>query len=149
MNRTMNHKELTPKEVDEMLDENLNKKREEELKNFTKCVAFNYERLNALCDISAIDAGGFEECCQPVGKELCRTILRDAVELLLDGSMKVNGKKNNWSNGCFGSRWFDMDAKKYGVDYIRGAFYSKTHYKGGEWKEKKPYAIQIMIEKSK
>ena len=128
------------------LPEEIVTKRGEELKNFSKCIANNYDRFISICEISAIDAGFMEDCCVLVGREVCKQIMRDAVVMLISGTMEVNGKINNWSNGCFGSRWFDMDAKKYGVTHIRGAFYTK--YEDKDWNCKKPYKIEIMIEKA-
>jgi hypothetical protein len=135
-------------EMDDMFNETKQNARETELINFTKCVAGKPDLLNALCEIEAIDGGSIDECCKRVGREKCIQIMRDAFALLVSGKMKVNGKENNWSNGCFGSCWFDMDAEKYGVDYIRGAFYSKKTY-AGEWNTDKHYRIQITIEKAK
>jgi hypothetical protein len=124
--------------------------RRQELLDFTKCIAGSPERLNALCHLFAIDGAGVDPVsCQKVSKDTLREVLAAAAHRLLSGQMKVNGKKDNWNNGCFGSRWFDMDAERFGVDYVRAAFYSKKHYKGGEWKHPKPYAIEIMVEKAK
>lgn len=123
--------------------------REKMLENLVKITKNNIGLLDALCEISVVDGAKVDsECCQPVDKNLLVIIMNDAVALLTSGKMKVNGKLNNWNNGCFGSIWFDLDASKYGVDYIRCAFYSKKDYKGN-WKCSKNYRIQIMVEKSK
>ena len=134
-------------DINEMFEkvEREEKGKRDELINFTKCVAHNPDRFKALCSLRAIDASKIDKCCKPISEALIKDILADAYELLLSGEMKVNGKVNNWNNGGFGSRWFDMDAETYGVQYIRAAFYSKKYY-SKEWKEQKPYAIELMIE---
>jgi hypothetical protein len=133
---------------DLFINKDVSTKRREELVNFTKIIKGNPERLNALCGIQVIDGSALDECCKSVGMDKLKTIMRDAVALLISGKMVVNGKENNWSNGCFGSRWFDMNAEKYGVDYIRGAFYTKKE-SGSEWKHAKSYHIQIIVELAK
>ncbi len=122
--------------------------RREELINFQKCVKGNLPRLLALTDIgiccgSAVDS----DLCVAIPKPVLGRVIHDAVKLMVTG-MKVCGGVNNWSSGCFGSRWFDMDASEYGLDHIRAAFYSKKH-SSGEWTWDKPYAIRIIAEKTK
>jgi hypothetical protein len=142
-------KALSKDEIDEMFNPVSNQERGKELEDFTKCVKGNPSRFMALCNMTVICGSELEAfCCKPVDKDILRRILRDAGEMIIYGNMKVNGKVNNWSNGNIGSRWFDMDAKKYGVNYIRGAFYSKKHYKS-EWKCDTPYAINIIVEKAR
>ena len=118
------------------------------LENFTKIITNNKQLLNALCVICVIDGFAFDNhCCKMIGKDKLKIIIKDAVELLVSGKMKVNGKINNWSNGCFGSIWFDMNAKKYGLDSIRGGLYSKETY-AGKWEHNKHYLIEIIAEEA-
>jgi hypothetical protein len=121
--------------------------RRTELENYQKWVKGNPARLFAITNINAIDGGKIDDCCAIVGKDVCQIVMRDAVKEVVKG-LKVNGKRGQWNNGCFGSQWFDMDAKGYGLDYIRCAFYNKKTY-AGTWPEDKPYMIQITIEKAK
>ena len=95
----------------------------------------------------AIDGSALDpEVCVEVGRYTLRAIMTDFVKIALN-QPSINGETNNWSTGGFGSIWMDMDAEKYGLDYIRVAFYSKKF--SSEWNYDKPYLIQITCEKSK
>ena len=118
------------------------------LENFTKLMTGRPDLLDTLCEIRAMCGSKLDgECCKPVDKNTIMKIGDDVVQLLTSGKMKVNGNRNNWSNGCFGSIWIDMDAKMYDVDYIRCAFYSKATFKG-VWPTKKNYLITVTVEKA-
>ena len=83
-------------EGDPFLSDETMKARQRELEVFSACVFQNEDflrrkvKITMECEPEAFDALGFA---------LCR--------FLLTTKMKVNGKKHNWSNGCFGSRWCD------------------------------------------
>jgi hypothetical protein len=139
-------REISPSDVEKMMG--ASDARLEELKNYQKCVKGNLSRLLALTDIRIGCGSRFDpHLCDVIPKEVLMCIMNDAVQLLVTG-IEFNGKMNDWKNGCFGSRWFDMDASKYGLDYIRAAFYSKKH-NSGEWRSEEPYAIRITAEKAK
>ncbi len=122
--------------------------RRKELVAFQACVKHNPGRLRALTTVKIMSGHTMDaESCVPVRKEILRQILHDAAMMVLAG-MRVDGTANNWSNGGFGSRWFDMDAERYGIDFIRAAFYSKKTY-GAEWKYDTPYVIMITAEKAR
>jgi len=130
---------ITEEKNDELLNE---------LKNFLKCIKGNAFMFLAICEYGGIDGHRLApECCSPIDEKLIYTILGDAISIIT-GNRPIDGEKGNWSCGCFGSRWLDINAKPYGLDYIRCAFYSrKTSSK--EWKHEKPYAINITIEKER
>ena len=119
-----------------------------EVEDFQKCIQGNLGRLLALCDVTA-HSGHIvaPDLCAPLGKDILDRVMEDLVGLLLKG-MPVSGKTNCWSVGGLGSRWIDMDASKYGVDYIRCAFYSKKNYPADKkWPADQPYIIQVQVEK--
>lgn len=119
-----------------------------ELKDFQKCALRNPQRLEALCDFVVVDGSKIDsELCKPVSENCKRGAAEEAFYKIVTG-MPIDGKKGNWSCGFMGSRWFDLDAEEYGVDYIRCAFYSKKHYQG-TWKYAKPYVLAITIENTK
>lgn len=68
---------------------------------------------------------------------------------LLAKGQKINGETNQWSNGCFGSRWCDIDPEPFGCDHIRAAFYSKKHSKDFPEDCEFPFVISIIAEKIK
>ena len=139
-------KSFTATETQAMFDSSDAKR--DELIAYQKCVLGNNPgRLDALTKFYCVDGSKLDpECCVPVPKYLKDAIMKEVVQKILVG-MKVNGKPGNWSCGELGSRWFDIDADKYGVDYIRVAFYSK---KGdAKWDEDKPYLIVVTVEKGR
>ncbi len=120
-----------------------------ELKDFLKCVQGDASRFLALTDYGAICGSHLDsQCCKPVAGEIIQQILRDFIFMVVRGGFKINGKPGDWSVGFMGSRWLDMNARTYNVDYVRVAFYSKKHYKG-VWSHEKPYHITITIEKKR
>jgi len=136
-----------PAEIEKMLNQDQHAKKEKELKTFLSCAKNNFDFLQRNLTLASICGSHLDpEVCEPVSRELRSRIARDLVTLLINGQ-KVNGKMNHWSNGGFGSRWCDMDAKKYGVDYIRAAFYSKT-FSDGDWSHPTPFFIGITVEKA-
>lgn len=139
---------LNQKEMDEMFDKKRYDSLRKELADFQKCVHQNFPLLSALCEIWTIDGAGLDpSVCQPVDREVRRKIAQDAVISILKGK-GISGEEENWRVGCFGSRWFDMNGEKYGVDSIRAAFYSKKFYKD-QWEHDKPYCIEITVEKER
>ena len=120
-----------------------------ELKNFIKCIKGNPGMFLGICEYGGIDGHSLDPgCCVAIDEKLIYTILRDAISIIT-GNRPIDGKEGNWSCGCFGSRWLDIDAKPYGVDYIRCAFYSRKTHKTEKWKSEKPYVINITIEKER
>jgi len=117
-----------------------------ELKNFLKCIKNDAGRFLAICDLDAIDGGRIDECCEVIEEQLIYRIMRDAIKIII-ADKPINGKLGNWNSGCFGSRWLDMDAKPYGLDHIRCAFYSKKYNSNGC--NELPYRIVITCEKAK
>lgn len=118
-----------------------------ELTAYQKCVKGDMGRIVALTYISGVDGASLDpESCTPISKSLIQAICHDVV-LRVAAGMKVNGTPDNWNCGFLGSRWFDIDGDKYGVDYIRAAFYSRKSSKN--WQSPKPYAIIVTIEKSR
>ena len=123
-----------------------------ELKNYLKCVKGDAPRFMALTEFGLMDGGKMDpECCAEItDKSVINRVMRDTI-LQVIADKPVDGKEGNWSCGCFGSRWMDLNAEKYGLDYVRVAFYSKKHYKGSDgWPhEGKHYAVIITAEKGK
>jgi len=121
--------------------------RRKEMANYTKCIAGNILRFNALTKFVCIDGYGLDpESCVPTNRDVRRKIMDDFVKIVISNP-KIDGKINNWSSGGFGSRWMDMDAKKYGLDYIRIAFYSKKFSE--EWEHDKPFVLEMVCEKAR
>ena len=121
-----------------------------ELENFLKVCKGSPKLLNHLCDIVVICGSRMDsESCAPVPKRIQYDAATECVKRIVEGC-EVNGEDGNFSNGCFGSRWMDLDkwAKKNGIDYCRCAFFSKKFHEG-VWKSDKQYMIQIQVEKSK
>lgn len=133
--------------VDKMMNSDEHEKKRKELSTFLSCAKGNPDFLVKNCTFASICGSRLDPgSCAPTSKDVRMSIFAELLRLLKKGQ-QVNGKKNNWSNGCFGSRWCDMDAKKYGVTYIRAAFYSKKFHEG-EWKHPTPFFIVITVEKS-
>jgi hypothetical protein len=125
--------------------ENLTK----ELKAFLKCVKGDPRRFLALTECGAICGSKLDsDSCKPVDRQVLNSVMIDFIHLVVGGGFKVNGKSGDWSVGFMGSRWLDMNAADYDVDYVRVAFYSKKYY-NGVWPHEKPYHITITIEKAK
>jgi hypothetical protein len=119
-----------------------------EMRDYQKCVAGKPALILALTDISSICGSALDpESCAPIPREVLKEVLRHAVFRILDGVMEVRGGMGHWSMGGFGSRWIDLDASQWGLDYVRCAFFSKKFHKG-EWKCDKPYQLQITCEKA-
>jgi len=119
-----------------------------ELADWQKCVKGEYFRLCGLTQICAIDGHRLDAGnCAPIEKALLKRVMADFVSIVLEGR-PITGGQGNWSCGFMGSRWLDMDASKYDLDYIRVAFYSRKHFKDN-WTCDKPYIIQITCEKGK
>jgi hypothetical protein len=136
-------------DIMKLLDEGVNDKKKKELENFLKTCEKNPSLLFAICSFSAISGHSLDpECCAPVEKELLQGAMTACVERILEGC-KVNGKDGHFSCGGMGSRWLDLNrwAKSVKLDYVRCAFYSKKFSE--EWKQEKPYSIQITVEKSR
>ena len=140
---------ITSKNIDDALPKpDLLAELRKEMNDWQNCITANYNRLNALTEIGALDGGILNpECCDVVGKDVLREVCQHFVELALQG-IPVKAGFGNWNVGFMGSRWMDLDADQFGLSDIRCAFYSKKHYKG-VWKSNKPYRITITVEKAK
>jgi hypothetical protein len=121
-----------------------------ELDDFQKCVTGHHSRLDALCDFTVAD--GFKldpQSCQPATAEQLTQAAYKVMDNVFKGA-SINGKANGWSTGGMGSRWMDLNAADFGLDYVRAAFYSKKSYPAGKrWPSEKPYLIQITCEKTR
>jgi hypothetical protein len=133
-------------ELNEMFDTKKAADRKKVLQTFAK-LAKSKRWLIENCDLGAVSGHKISpELCVEVPYLLILAIMHDFVDICVAGT-KVNGKTNNWSDGSFGSQWMDMDAGKYGLDYIRCAFYAKET--SAEWDMEKPYMVRLTIEKAK
>lgn len=111
-----------------------------ELKNYLKCIKGNLDRFEALTKIRWTKSDDLIITTRDIALNCYLPI----TYYILSGEMKVNGKKNNWSCGCFGSRWFDWDSPD-GKISCRIAFHSKKY--STEWKfGDKPYALTLNFE---
>ena len=120
-----------------------------EMMSFQECVKGNRSRLLALAAITAISGHHLDpESCVPVPQELVQQIGQYAGGMVIKGMERGSGY-GQWSCGFMGSRWFDIDPEKFGVDSIRCAFYSKANYKGGVWPHDEPYSIDITVERER
>lgn len=121
--------------------------RRDELRAWQKCVRGNAARLMALTDISVVCGNTRDpESCVPVSQRTLGLIGATLLHRITRG-VSLNGKTGNWSCGYMGSRWMDLNAKDYGVDYVRAGFFSRKF--GGTRPGGKPYAIQVMVEKAR
>jgi hypothetical protein len=119
-----------------------------ELETLLKVVKLNPDRLSQLVDIRGVCGSRLDpEACVPIPPG---TLLEITAELAMDmiKGMKVGDKDSQWHVGGLGSRWYDIDPRPYGLDYIRCAFYSKRSY-NKPWTFKTPYIIQITCEKGR
>jgi len=142
----MNSVKVVSEDTDPFISNNKYTELRQELSNFLKCIEGKPAMFLAICEYNAVDGGRIDESCKVLDKKLIYTIMRDAI-YEITANKPVDGKEGNWNCGMFGSRWMDIDAQKYNIDYISCAFYSRKHNKqecGG-----KPYCIQITCEKGK
>ncbi len=127
--------------------------RKKDMEDWNRCIKQNLGRLHALTEISYRCGGDMDPgSCMPVPKDKLKALMDDYIlPRILSGEMKVNGEVENWSNGCFGSRWADFKARPHGLDFIRAAFYSKKcdAPPGKKWKPTKPYCIIVTFEKAR
>jgi hypothetical protein len=129
-------------------DDHISKLKQDVL-NFQKVIRNNPQRLIAIADFGIVSGQQIDpESCGHIDPAVLRLIIGEAGHILTSGNPKINGKTNNWSVGAFGSVWMDLDARKYGIDHIRLAYYSKTTSKDG-WSWDKPILLRITAEKSK
>lgn len=138
-----------PKKIAEMMDDTIVEQKRLELKNFLKVCEHRPELLHSICSISAVDGHSLDpECCAPISDTLLHKAMTRCVETIVAGC-KMGSKDGQFSNGGFGSRWLDLDhwAQENGLDHCRCAFYSKKFSK--VWKQDKPYAIRLTVEKGK
>jgi len=141
---------LTADEAKNMfISDDKHKAFKDELSTYLNVVKDNPMMFSKITDFYFVCGSNLEpDCCSPIDEKTKSAIIPDVVFKIVSG-MKIDGEFENWSCGFMGSRWFDMDAKKYGISYIRVAFYSKklngSQRNGGN----KPFSIVITAEKAK
>jgi MYND finger len=122
------------------MEESKSEERREELKKFLQCIKGNRKLGNALCAVRT-------RCYTEEGEtsfemtESVMNLFRKMLERIFSGEQEVNGKKGHWSNGCFGSRWYD-DRNTYTT--CRVAFYSRKT--SSEWNCDKAYMLDFTFE---
>ena len=110
---------------DEKLDKN-----QKELLDFWKCVHNRPDLFFGLCEVGYIFYSarvvGDEDAPERVlsKQEVCERS-KKLIHWFLSTEQVCNGKKGGWSNGFFGSRWFDKDYRKEGLT-VRVAFYKRS-----------------------
>ena len=140
---------LSAKEAMNMfISDNKHKVLMDELTIYQKVVKYNPQMFYKITTASFVCGSDIDpESCSPITEEIKNSIIRYVFSKILDG-MKINGEFENWSCGFLGSRWFDIDASKFGISYIRVAFYSKK-YNPQSVIGDKPFFITITAEKSR
>ena len=128
---------------------------EREILSFMRCVYRNPNRLFALCNFAGEDYGSSynDGFCQAIDETTRQSIMKDAFLYIIQGNIPIyDGHSEEyhlkWHIGEFGSRWFDIDPKKYDVSSIRVAFYSKKVDTEFNAFDDKHYAIVVLMEKS-
>jgi hypothetical protein len=128
-------------------------KRSQEVRVLQEVVKGDLLRLSKMIDISVVCGSKVDsESCARLPKAKLEEVLRSFVKMILEGIPHADDVPEEqryetpcWCIGGLGSRWIDLDAKSFGLDFVRAAFYSKAEVEG---KTKKPYLIQIMCEKA-
>jgi len=110
-------------------DEKVNKKMKE-MMDFWKCVHNRPDLLFGLCEIgyifySARVAGDERAPDRVLSKEEVCMRSKKLLDFFIYTEQVCDGKKGHWSNGCFGSRWFDKDYRKDGLT-VRVAFHKRS-----------------------
>jgi hypothetical protein len=123
------------------MEESQLEERRVELEKFLQCIKGNRKLGNALC---AIRTAEYDEEGAPVkwnddGEAM--KLFHKMLKRIFSGEQKVSGKLGHWSNGCFGSRWYD-DRNTYMT--CRVAFYSRKT--STEWKHDKPHLLDFTFE---
>jgi hypothetical protein len=133
--------------LDDLFNEEKSNKKQKELETFLKCCKGNPAFVQGKVAVFIQDGGNLDpDVCEKIPTDVKQKVGNALVALLLKGQ-KVNGKQDNWCNGSFGSRWCDMDASKWNLDYVRCSFHSKASEEN--WPHPKPYAVVITCEKAK
>ena len=114
--------------------------RREELEKFLQEISSG-KNIRGLCLVTTVE---FNEEGDPIELKHNGEAMRLFVKMkerIFSGEQKVNGKKGNWSNGSFGSRWYD-DYNKYMT--CRVAFQSRAT--STTWEFKEPYMLAFVFE---
>lgn len=115
-----------------------------ELQNYLKCVEGNKGRFMAITDIQVFyyryGRAVTQEELPEFRRERVMKFNKKIFDRIISGKMEINGKPTHWSNGSFGSRWFDLDSQSTALT-ARVAFANREEV-GCE----KPYMIRIAIE---
>jgi hypothetical protein len=112
-----------------------------ELENFLKCIKGNRKLGNILCDVRTMEYDNEGDPVKWNDDGEAMKLLRKMLDRIFSGEQKVNGKRRQWNNGCFGSRWYD-DYNTYMT--CRVAFYSKKS--STEWKHGKTHLLVFTFE---
>ena len=124
-----------------LMDESKSQERRVELEKFLQCIKGNRKLGNALCAVRTME---YNEEGSPIkwnNEGEAMNLFRKMLDRIFSGEQEVNGKKGQWNNGCFGSRWYD-DRNTYKT--CRVAFYSKKT--STEWKCDKAYLLDFTFE---
>jgi hypothetical protein len=128
-------------------------RRSREMRVLQNLIKGNPLMLFRLCEVGALDGHRLDpECCAPIPEKLIYKIMGDFTKMLIEGIPHADDLGEDeryqtpcWMCGCFGSRWIDLDASKYGLDHIRVAYYTKSE----DSKLEKPHCFQITCEKAR
>ena len=136
---------LSQSELDDMFNENKRKEKEQELRKFMKLVMGKRQEDIYKIAYCRFTDNRSEPQLQPISGEEIAYYLDDIFEIIASKKTKLNGKVNNWNNGCFGSRWLDWYSKDRKT-FCRVAFHTKSQTKG-EWKWEQEYLLNLSFEK--
>jgi len=107
---------------DVFVNEEKSNKNKEELKQFMKLVmGMSPPQLFKVVNCQFTDNSG-EPQLQRLSDEEIAEYSYKIIEIITSKGTKINGKDNNWSNGCFGSRWLDWYSRD-NKTFCRVAFY--------------------------
>ena len=123
------------------------KKRELEL--YLNRIAQNPARFINLTHILVRDMGktaiGKECGLIEISKDEIRSLTNNIIATFVFTDMKVNGEEEQWSNGCFGSRWYDWTSEDENTT-CRVAFFSKK-FKQVPESIAKDYVLEFKFER--
>ena len=125
---------------DEKLDKN-----KKELMNFWKLVHQKSQLFFSISDVcyifySARVVGDEKAPARVIPeRELCEKSKKILLKFLTTPQV-CDGKKGNWSNGTFGSRWCDIDVRKEGLT-VRVAFHKRDERERRIKGNEKPYNL--------
>lgn len=132
-------------------------RRSQEMRVVQNLIKGDLATMRRLISVSSVCGSAMDsESCARIPKSKLQEVLLDFIDMLMIGIPHADDFKPDeldgmdklppmWMCGGLGSRWIDLDARKYGLDFVRVAFYSKAE----QPKLDKPYALQIMCEKGR